>query len=384
MRRAEIAGAGLAGLTAAATLARRGWNVRVHERATELREIGAGIFMWENALLALEEVGAFDEATRNAEDIEAWQLYDERARLLQREWMAGGVRLKLILRTELHRALADAARRAGAEIVTGSTVAQATAEGELVLDDGTRHDADLVVGADGVFSRVRDALQLGVAVRDLEDGCGRHLIERSDSDPKNHALEYWKGGRRIGVCPCSPDEVYVYLCCPSEDAEGRERPLNTESWARSFPQVRDVIERVPRDVGRWASFHDVRCRSWHAGRVSIIGDAAHAMSPNLGQGACLAMTTAVALGQALDVHDDVPSALAAWEASQRPIVDATQHYSRVYGRIGTRWPQWGLDVRSALVWGIGRSKRLQRKANAAAHHFPSLDAGRRREVEVAR
>jgi 2-polyprenyl-6-methoxyphenol hydroxylase-like FAD-dependent oxidoreductase len=382
VKRAEIAGAGLAGLTAAAVLAQRGWDVRVHERGRELREIGAGIFMWENALRALEEIGAFEQATLLAEDIEAWQLFDERSRRLQGDWMAGGVRLKLVLRTELHRALADTARRSGAEIVTGSTVAGATAEGELVLEDGTRHQADLIVGADGVFSRVRDSLQLGIAARDLEDGCGRHLIPRSESDPKNRTLEYWNGGRRIGVCPCSPDEVYVYLCCPADDVEGRERPLNTESWARSFPDMRDVIQRVPRDVGRWASFHDVQCQSWHSGRVAIIGDAAHAMSPNLGQGACLAMTSAVALGQALGVNDDVPSALATWEQAQRPLVDSTQTYSRRYGRIGTRWPKWGLDVRSALVWGIGRSKRLQRKANAAAHDFPQLDSGGGRRTEV--
>jgi 2-polyprenyl-6-methoxyphenol hydroxylase-like FAD-dependent oxidoreductase len=354
----------------------------VHERGRELREIGAGIFLWENALRALEEIGAFEQATLLAEDIDAWQLFDERSRLLQGHWMASGVRLKLVLRTELHRALADTAQRSGVEIVTESTVVSATADGELVLEDGTRHQADLIVGADGVFSRVRDSLQLGIAARDLEDGCGRHLIPRIDSDPKNRTLEYWKGGRRIGICPCSPDEVYVYLCCPADDALGRERPLNTESWASSFPQVRDVIERVPRDVGRWASFHDVLCRSWQSGRVAIIGDAAHAMSPNLGQGACLAMTTGVALGQALDVQDDVPSALAAWEQAQRPIVDATQNYSRIYGRIGTRWPKRGLAVRSALVWGIGRSKRLQRKANAAAHDFPQLDSGGGRRVEV--
>jgi 2-polyprenyl-6-methoxyphenol hydroxylase-like FAD-dependent oxidoreductase len=298
--------------------------------------------------------------------------------------MAGGVRLKLVLRTELHRALADTARRSGAEIVTGSTVAGATADGELLLEDGTRHQADLIVGADGVFSRVRDSLQLGIAARDLEDGCGRHLIPRKESDPKNRTLEYWNGGARIGVCPCSPDEVYVYLCCPADDAKGRERPLNTEYWAQLFPDMRDVVERVPRDVGRWASFHDVQCRAWHTGRVAIIGDAAHAMSPNLGQGACLAMTSAVALGQALAVNDDVPSALATWEQAQRPLVDSTQTYSRRYGRIGTRWPKWGLDARSALVWGIGRSKRLQSKANAAAHTFPQIDSGARRPTEVVR
>lgn len=368
-RHAEVAGAGIAGLTAAATLAQHGWSVRVHERGSELREIGAGIFVWENGLQALEAIGAFDQATARSEPIERWELHDERGRLMQESWMPGAARLHLIVRTDLHRALADTCIASGVEIRTDSTVAYATQEGEVVLESGERLHADLVVGADGVYSRIRDALQLGIGVRDLEDGCGRHLIRRSELDPKNVTLEYWDGGRRIGICPCSPDDVYVYLCCPANDFEGRQKPLNVESWARSFPQFRDVLERIP-DVGRWATFHDVVTRAWHSGRVAIVGDAAHAMSPNLGQGANVAMTSGVALAVTLARCGDVPTALESWERSERPVVEATQRYSRIYGAMGTKWPRWALDARSAVVWGIGRSRRFQSRVTVATDHHP--------------
>src|SRR5882724_12326270 len=120
---AEIAGAGLAGLTAATALARTGWTVRVHERDGDLREIGAGIFMWENALRVLEAIGAFDEAIDGGERNQYWEIRDERERLLQSGWMMQGTRLYTILRTQLHRSLANAARAAGVEIVTHSRVA---------------------------------------------------------------------------------------------------------------------------------------------------------------------------------------------------------------------------------------------------------------------
>lgn len=375
-RHAEIAGAGLAGLAMAAALGQRGWSVRVHERGAELREIGAGIMVWSNGLWALQQVGAYDEAFQRAEPLDFWELYDEKRRLLQREWMHPERNdLFGVLRTDLHRALHKAALRAGAEIVTDSHVAGATPAGELILRSGERLRADLVVGADGVNSRVRTSLRIRSTVRDLLDGCGRHLIPRLPTDPKRSVHETWDGARRIGIVPCTPDQVYIYLCCPTRDVEAREQTFSRETWIASFPHLKDVIERIP-DGGRWASFADTKVATWSQGRVALIGDAAHGMSPNLGQAACVAMCNAVALGQALDVTGgDVPRALQMWEKRERPITDLTQRYSRFYGAIGTHWPSRLLSVRSALVWGIAKSPRLQRHINAAAYHTPSLTNG---------
>jgi 2-polyprenyl-6-methoxyphenol hydroxylase-like FAD-dependent oxidoreductase len=362
----EIAGAGLAGLSAAAAFAHAGWNVRVHERGDQLREIGAGIFMWENGLRVLEAVGAFEEATAGGERDEYWEIRDERERLLQSGWMMSGTRLYTILRSTLHQALAQAATRAGAEIVLSSRVTRATSDGEILLEGGEKRRADLVIGADGVNSVVRDSLGLLQKNVDLRDGCGRYLIPRLPSDPVRKSLEYWKGGRRIGVVPASTEKVYIYLCCPADDIEGKRSPVNHATWIESFPNLRSYIERVT-DNGRWASFSDVTCNAWSSGGVAIIGDAAHAMSPNLGQGACVAMQTAYALSQELNDTSDIPATLLRWERRLRPVVDATQRFSRFYGRVGTKWPAALLDLRSALIWAIGRSSTLQRKINAAAH-----------------
>jgi 2-polyprenyl-6-methoxyphenol hydroxylase-like FAD-dependent oxidoreductase len=371
-RHAEIAGGGLAGLTTATALAQRGWTVTLHERGRELREIGAGIFMWENALRVLEAIGAYDDATSRAERISSWKLYDERGRLIQDDWMKGDeTRLFTLLRTDLHRALADAAVRAGVEIRTGSVVTGALLDGSLQLDTGEVRPADLVVGADGVYSPVRNSLGLDLVVRDLEDGCGRHLVPRLPSDPVEHALEYWNGGRRVGILPVSPEQVYVYTCCPAKDLTGRSKPFDVASWTESFPRLCSTFERIP-DESRWASFSDVRCHSWTRGHVALVGDSASAMSPNLGQAACLAMTNGYALAAVLDDHDEVPAALQAWELRQRPVTDATQSYSRLYGRVGTRWPRPLADLRSALVWSAGRSKRWQAKVNVAAHQGADL------------
>jgi 2-polyprenyl-6-methoxyphenol hydroxylase-like FAD-dependent oxidoreductase len=376
-KRAEIAGAGLAGLTAAAALAQRGWDVRVHEKGSDLREIGAGIYLFENALDALADIGALADVEASGEEIRHGTLLDHLNRTVELERRSDRQpRLIVALRRDLHAALAKAATKAGAEIVTDSRVLGATGDGRLEFADGSTDQVDLVVGADGVYSRVRDSLGLAKRIVDLQDGCGRHLIERTDEDPVNHTLEIWHGGRRLGVAPASRDKVYLFLCCPAGDIRGRaQQPFEPTAWLESHPWYRSQFARIPRHPeGQWLPFYNVRCRAWSTGRVALIGDAAHAMAPNLGQGACVAMTNGVALANAVSAHADVATALRAWEAHERPMVDLTQRNSYLYGVVGTRWPAGEslLTLRSKVLPVVSRSPRFQRSIRSAVDHVPPV------------
>ena len=362
----EIAGGGIGGLTAATAFAQRGHSVTVHERNPELREIGAGLFVWENALRALEAIGAYDEVATAGEWNKNWQLRDHRNRVLQSDWLLKDSRLITAERQTLHMAIANQAIRAGVEILTSSEVVSAKADGTLTLADGSHRKADLVLGVDGVTSRVRDSMPCRKKVARLYDGGARYLIKRRADDRElvNSSLECWNGGRRVGVIPVSREHVYLYLCCPISDTRGARAPADIESWVKSFPQFETYLRRLE-DNGKFVEFRDIRCEKWHEGRMAILGDAAHAMSPNLGQAACVTVQSAYFLARSVHEAPSVTEGLRIWEEKFRPVIDATQRYSRFYGKVGTRWPSILQDLRSAMIVGMGRSARLQHRINVA-------------------
>jgi 2-polyprenyl-6-methoxyphenol hydroxylase-like FAD-dependent oxidoreductase len=368
-RQAEIVGAGFAGLTAACALAQRGWRVRVHERADRLRTTGAGIYIYENGLRVLEAVGAYDAAIKGAPLAHTREVRDEKNRIVSvHRW--SGSRVYSIVRQNVINALAAAARRAGAEIVTGSVATGATAAGELALADASRLQADLIVAADGSNSCLRDGLGLLAKRRYLVDGCTRLLIARTPQEKRGadagKTVEYWSGTRRVLYTPCSEDDLYLALTMLDRDEAAKAVPVRKDLWTRAFPHLEALIARIG-DEGRYDRFEVIRLRRWSAGRVAVVGDAAHALPPNIGQGGGCAMMNALSLAVHLDREPDVSTALAAWERHERAITDHTQRISVLLG-----WPTtWPPPLRALALSLAGRSQWLTRQRTRTALHRPT-------------
>ena len=371
-RHAEIAGGGIAGLVAAAALAQRGWSVRVHERAEHMRAYGAAIFTWYNLMRVLKAVGAWEEAIQGAAPFVIRESRDARNRVINTIVASDRAdeRIFSISRRQLIQALANAATRSGAEIELGSIAVGAEAAGVLLMEDGRRLGADLVVGADGVYSKVRDSLGLARRRHPLGDGAIRLLIPRTKeeltSDMGRKAIEFWSGRRRLFYSPCSEQEVYLAFMLPSDDKEGTAVPVNHASWIRSFPFLEDVIRRVGND-GRWDLFEYVALHRWSVGKVAIVGDAANAMSPNTGQGAGTAGMNALSLAVFATEAPTLEEALARWEAKERPLTEHTQLVAGVWGAL-TRWPTF---IRTPILRYGARSKWLMAQRQRAAHHIPT-------------
>jgi 2-polyprenyl-6-methoxyphenol hydroxylase-like FAD-dependent oxidoreductase len=370
-RHVEIAGGGLAGLTAAAALAQRGWSVRLHEQDNDLRAAGAGIFVFENGLRVLNAIGTLETAIAGAHLVVTRETRNERNELISTYAVtSGSKRTYVVVRQQLIEAIADLARRAGVEIVTASEAAAADPDGTLVMADGRRLSADLVIAADGVNSRIRESLRLLKLRKKLGDGGMRVLITRLpqevESEKGQKVIEYWSGRRRVIYAPCSREWLYLAMTTTLDDEDGKALPLRPAAWRRSFPFLAPLFDRIG-DEGRWDPFEVVRLKSWSAGRVAIVGDAAHAQAPNLGQGGGCAMMNALGLSVALDENSDILSALRDWERRERPLTEHTQRVSSLFSAL-TTWPD---SVRSVALALTARSSWMLKQRMRTANHQPT-------------
>jgi len=375
-RHVEIAGAGIAGLAAAVAFAQRGWTVSVHERSPAVRGEGAGIYLSENGIRVLEALGVADAALAGCHNGYLRDTRDEKNRLLARVPLGRerSLRLVSVVRLQLLQALTAAAQRAGANIEHGTAAVSATSDGVLMLADGRQLAAELVIAADGINSSIRDSLGLLERRKRFADGANRFLIPRLPEEQTSEAgrtyTEYWSGFRRILYTPCSQGDLYLALTSLNDDVEGTAVPVRKDVWKKSFPHLHAVIDRIA-GQGEWHSFEEVHLSRWSSGRVAIVGDAAHAQAPNLGQGGGCSLMNALGLAVATTEVADALAALELWEERERPLTEHTQFVSGLYSKL-TTWPN---SVRSIILKAVDRSQWAMRQRMRTARHVPTGTTG---------
>ncbi|MBH0780292.1 FAD-dependent oxidoreductase [Nocardia bovistercoris] len=314
MSGAVIVGGGIGGLATAIALSRRGWDVEVLERSPRLTALGAGLSLWSNALRALDALGVGAQVRARAREEVGAGIRDSRGRRLARSDMAA-VRARYGLPIVIHRAdLLDILRAALPEsaVRTGISVTEVCTDG-VVTHSGSRETADLVVGADGIRSVVRRAV-----CGHIEPVYAGYTAWRTVLTPREPLLdmgESWGRGERFGFTPLPDGRVYAFACAnmpPDAEIDGpSELRRRFGHWHNPIPSLLDAID--PAALLRHDIYDLPRLDTYVRGRVALVGDAAHAMTPNLGQGACQALEDAVVLAR----HADEPD-LTDYDRERRP------------------------------------------------------------------
>lgn len=337
-RHAEVAGAGFAGLTAATALAQRGWSVRVHEKAEELREQGAGIVLWHNGLKVLDALGVTEAVMANSMTPPYYETRKQGVSVSREDF--GGLPWRTMTRPDLHKVLLEAALSAGVQIEADSEVVASDPAGSITLASGEVLKADLVIGADGVKSKVRDSIGFKQERTKSRDGITRFLVPRHKAElgpgEWDNVIDFWSlepRYLRVLYVPCNDDELYIALGAPQADEQGSRTPIDLDLWTSAYPELAPVLRSAAvADDAKYYGYETTHVEKWTAGRVALIGDSAHAMGPALAQGAGCAManayTVAVAATQAAD--EEIESALQQWERLERPYTDRCQSRSAEY------------------------------------------------------
>lgn len=388
-RRAIIIGGGIGGLCAGIALRRAGWGAAVYEATPALGEIGAGLTLWPNALRALDALGLGERVRQlGTVDIEGGGINDARGRPLAAASMRAigarfGATALVVHRAELQALLADTlgrehvhygARLDSFRIVGGGGLRAAFA-------DGRTAEGDALIGADGLRSVVRRHLLPGSQPRYAGYHAWRAIV------PFEHARiatwgESWGRGARFGIAPLDGGRVYWFAtrnmppgpvpATAERSPEGERAALlaTFSDWHVPIPAL--LAATPPAAILRHAIEDLDSLPRWSAGPVTLLGDAAHAMTPNLGQGACQAIEDAAVLADCLRGGADVPTGLRDYEERRRARTAAIARQSRLIGRVGQWSNPLACAIRDAATRRLPVDAQLRRLDPILGHEVASI------------
>ena len=362
-RRALVIGGGIGGLSAALALRQVGMDVQVFEAVEQVKEVGAGVTVWSNAVRALQKLGLADALQAigmpaKYRIVDTWR--GELLSRIQVDQLAGGLGAAILVvhRAQLQAALLQAYGEANIEL--GARCVSCTQDQEAVrvqFADGREVEGDVLIASDGIRSMMRAQLFGDKPLRYAGYATWRGIAALEDENiTPGVSSETWGRGSRIGLLPLNNGRMYWFAGKNmsagerKDDTAEQKKQLLRDLFRGWHAPIEAVIEATdPATIIRADVYELEPLQHWSKGRVTLLGDAAHAMTPNMGQGACQAIEDAVVLGSCMKEEYDVLAALRLYEAKRLKRVERVATQSRRIGWLSQLENPFACDLRDALV-----------------------------------
>lgn len=323
--RFAIVGAGIGGLTLAIAMQKKGYNVSVFENAPSLKPLGAGLALAANAVKGFAEIGIADAVLSAGSVLKTLFIKDEKGRILA-ETDSEVISRKFntvnnftIHRADLHEVLLQ--HFVGNVNLGKGCVdfVQTPKSIKLIFQDGSTHDTDYVIACDGIHSIFRKKLLPESKLRYAGYTCWRAVIDNVPALVDMQVTsETWGRGSRFGIAPLTNGRLYWFACLNAKENDPVMRNYRVKDLLNHFggfhSPIREILEHTRDEQLIWNDIVDVDpIKKFSFGNIVLMGDAAHATTPNMGQGACLAIEDAVILGNTIADSRSVEEALVAFE-----------------------------------------------------------------------
>lgn len=341
-----IIGAGIAGLTTAISLKQKGFDSVIFESASEIKPIGAGLALAGNAMMGFERLGILNEIIDIGQIVTSLNIFDNKGNVITKTDLKTlsekyNINSYVVHRAELQKVLLSNVDQEQLFLNKKTIDIERNGEKSIIkFEDGTEHEATTLIVAEGINSVIRQKIVPNSSPKYSGYTCWRGIINNpvKNLDIKTSS-EIWGKGKRFGIAPLKNNRIYWFACINATKNNEALRKYTIKDLKREFKDfpnpVQSILSNTLDSDLIWGDIFDLKPNENYAfDNILLIGDAAHATTPNMGQGACQAIEDAIMLAQELEKESNVSFAFKSFEKRRVKRVNGIVKKSRILGEIG--------------------------------------------------